>query len=305
MNPETPPEPTPVVPDTVQPEPPVAPPPTPPVDPKPVSPVPVTPEAVAPVPPEPVSPEPVAPPVEPTPAPPAPAPEAAAPVVPAPEAPAAAAPTTEPIATPVPTPAPPVAAIAPAAKTNVMAVVGLVLAFFAAPLGLILSLIALAQIKKRGEGGKGVAIAGAIIGAVGTLFLALAAGAFIFIAVSATQATAGAILVSDQYLTKVQNQDGVGAYALESPTTQTSSTADDLTTLFKTYQMGGNRTIVARNWNTANGVKTAVITYKYSSGSPKYLKVTLAETGTTWEVTDLVPSDSIDTSGTATPTPGA
>lgn len=51
-------------------------------------------------------------------------------------------------------------------KTNVLAIVGLVLSFFIAPVGLILSIVALPQIKKRGEAGKGLAIAGIIVSSV-------------------------------------------------------------------------------------------------------------------------------------------
>lgn len=51
-------------------------------------------------------------------------------------------------------------------KTNVMAIVGLVLAFIVPVLGFILSLVAKSQIKKTGEGGKGLATAGIIVSVV-------------------------------------------------------------------------------------------------------------------------------------------
>jgi uncharacterized protein YacL len=57
---------------------------------------------------------------------------------------------------------------APAAqKTNVLAIVSLVSAFFISIVGIITGHIALSQIKKTGEQGRGLAIAGLIIGYVG------------------------------------------------------------------------------------------------------------------------------------------
>jgi hypothetical protein len=49
-------------------------------------------------------------------------------------------------------------------KYNVLAIVGFVLAFFVSIGGLVVSFIALGQIKRTGERGRGLAIAGAIIG---------------------------------------------------------------------------------------------------------------------------------------------
>jgi Domain of unknown function (DUF4190) len=54
-------------------------------------------------------------------------------------------------------------------KTNTMAIVGFVCSLVIAPLGLIFGLIALGQIKKRGEKGRGWALAAVIIGAVFTV----------------------------------------------------------------------------------------------------------------------------------------
>lgn len=53
-------------------------------------------------------------------------------------------------------------------KTNTLAIVSLIAAFFVSILGIILGHIALSQIKKTGEGGRGLAIAGTIIGYVFT-----------------------------------------------------------------------------------------------------------------------------------------
>lgn len=52
-------------------------------------------------------------------------------------------------------------------KTNTLAVLSLITAFFMNLVGLILGIIALGQIKKTGEGGKGLAIAGIIISSIG------------------------------------------------------------------------------------------------------------------------------------------
>lgn len=48
-------------------------------------------------------------------------------------------------------------------KTNTMAVIAIILAFFIPFVGLILGIVALSQIKKRNEGGKGLAIASIVI----------------------------------------------------------------------------------------------------------------------------------------------
>ena len=54
-------------------------------------------------------------------------------------------------------------------KTNTFAIVSLVSAFFVSLLGIIFGHIALNQIKKTGEGGRGLALAGTILGYVFTL----------------------------------------------------------------------------------------------------------------------------------------
>ena len=67
------------------------------------------------------------------------------------------------------TSAPPSYAAAPGGgqKTNVLAIVSLVSAFFISLVAIITGHIALSQIKKTGEQGRGLAIAGLIIGYVG------------------------------------------------------------------------------------------------------------------------------------------
>jgi hypothetical protein len=54
-------------------------------------------------------------------------------------------------------------------RTNVMAILGLIFAFIFSPLGIIFSAIGLRQIKRRREGGRGLAIAGLVVSIV--LFL--------------------------------------------------------------------------------------------------------------------------------------
>lgn len=53
------------------------------------------------------------------------------------------------------------------AKTNGLAIASLVCSFFCGILGIILGIVAIGQINKTNEGGKGLAIAGIAIGAVG------------------------------------------------------------------------------------------------------------------------------------------
>jgi uncharacterized membrane protein len=51
-------------------------------------------------------------------------------------------------------------------KWNVLAIVGFILAFLVSIAGLVISIIAFVQIKKTGDKGRGLALAGIIIGAV-------------------------------------------------------------------------------------------------------------------------------------------
>src|SRR3954469_20799055 len=61
--------------------------------------------------------------------------------------------------------------------TNGMAIASLVCAFFCTPLGLIFGFIALSQIKERGQGGRGLAIAGIVISIVSLVIgIAIVAG---------------------------------------------------------------------------------------------------------------------------------
>jgi Domain of unknown function (DUF4190) len=92
-----------------------------------------------------------------------------------------------PESTPEPTPEPTPAAYAPPAapaysaapgygavpaapRTNVLAIVGFILSFFVTVAGIVVSFIALSQIKRTGEGGHGLALAGVILGFVFSFF---------------------------------------------------------------------------------------------------------------------------------------
>ncbi|KAB8294505.1 DUF4190 domain-containing protein [Bifidobacterium avesanii] len=61
---------------------------------------------------------------------------------------------------------------------NVLSIIGFALSFFIAPAGLIVSIIALAQINKSGEKSKGLAIAGIVVSAVLTLLAVIGIVAF-------------------------------------------------------------------------------------------------------------------------------
>jgi|HubBroStandDraft_5_1064220.scaffolds.fasta_scaffold532758_2 hypothetical protein len=74
---------------------------------------------------------------------------------------------TDPVA-PVPPAAPAYAPAGP--RTNVLAIVGFILAFVVTLAGIIVSAIALKQIKQTGEGGHGLALAGVILGIVFSVF---------------------------------------------------------------------------------------------------------------------------------------
>ena len=67
-----------------------------------------------------------------------------------------------------------------ARSTNTMAIVALVTSLIIAPLGIIFGHISLSQIKRSGEDGRGLAIAGTVIGYVGTVFAVLS---IVFVAV--------------------------------------------------------------------------------------------------------------------------
>lgn len=88
---------------------------------------------------------------------------------------------------PTPPPAAPYAAAPAGPRTNTLAIVSLVLAFFVSLGAVICGHIALSQIKRTGENGRGLAIAGLILGylgLVGGLILAIVWVSFFAIAAS-------------------------------------------------------------------------------------------------------------------------
>jgi hypothetical protein len=68
------------------------------------------------------------------------------------------------------------------AGTNGWAIAGLITAVLLPPVGLIISLIALGQVKKTGQKGKGLAWAGVIVGVLGTVLIIAGglSGGFLF-----------------------------------------------------------------------------------------------------------------------------
>src|SRR3954469_16996948 len=131
-------------------------------------------------------PPPSVPPVPPVPP---PAPDANVPPQPNPYAQPAAQPAAQPNPYEQPNPyGAPAYAYAPGPRTNTLAIVGLVLSFVVSIAGVICSHIALSQIKRTGEAGRGLAIAGLIVGYVFTAFGALyIIGVIIFVVFAASQ----------------------------------------------------------------------------------------------------------------------
>lgn len=70
-------------------------------------------------------------------------------------------------------------------RTNTLAIISLVAAFVAPLIGFILGFVAMSQSRKRGEGGRGLALAAVIVGGAITL---LYIGLFVVIAVLAANA---------------------------------------------------------------------------------------------------------------------
>jgi hypothetical protein len=83
----------------------------------------------------------------------------------------------------------------PAPPTNVFAIVSLVSAFFIAVVAIITGHIALSQIKKTGEQGRGLALAGLIIGyaEIGIAVLAFVVIGIIWIAAISTAVSTGSL----------------------------------------------------------------------------------------------------------------
>ncbi len=75
-----------------------------------------------------------------------------------------------------------------ATPTNTMAILALVFAFVFAPLGVVFGFVARGQIKRTGEGGAGLALAGIIVGAIVTVLVVVLI-LFLFVAVATVDST--------------------------------------------------------------------------------------------------------------------
>jgi hypothetical protein len=108
-------------------------------------------------------------------------------------------------------------------KTNALAVIGLITAFFAPLIGLVLSIIGLVQVNKRKEKGKGLAISGivasVIVGILQLLTLILIIGA-----VSSTKV---------ELVTYTNSEVGYSVKYPEGWTQETNNTSDAKDTVFK------------------------------------------------------------------------
>lgn len=65
--------------------------------------------------------------------------------------------------------------------TSTKATLGLVFAFLVAPLGLVLSIIAMKETRSGARGGHGLAVAGAVIGALGSMGWLLVAATMVWV----------------------------------------------------------------------------------------------------------------------------
>jgi hypothetical protein len=107
---------------------------------------------------------------------------------------------------PAPGPYPPYPAARP---TNTMAIVALVSSLVMAPLGIIFGHISLSQIKRSGDDGRGLALAGTVIGYVGTAFAVLGVVFFLVVmgAMSAAVHQAGS---GRRYTTPTTSHSPIG-----------------------------------------------------------------------------------------------
>ena len=95
---------------------------------------------------------------------------------------------------PTPPPSTPYGSSAPVRGTNVLAIVALILGIVIPIGGIICGPIALAQIKRTGENGRGLALAGLVIGIAFTLIAIIAVIAYV--ALIAAAVSSGAISTS-------------------------------------------------------------------------------------------------------------
>lgn len=109
-------------------------------------------------------------------------------------------------------------------RTNTLAIVALISSFFISLLGIILGHIALSQIKKSGEKGRGLALAGTIIGYVFTGLAILIVGLVLFM----FSLGIGQILMFDQAMKEQQQYQYEEPYEYEDPDDEwNEGTGDD------------------------------------------------------------------------------
>jgi hypothetical protein len=111
--------------------------------------------------------------------------------------------------------------------TNGMAIAALVGALFISPLGIVLGHIALSQIKRTGEQGRGLAVAGTIIGYIGTAIWIFCIVWLIIIANAFTSALNDIDSDYDYYTTPSYTTPSYSTYTTTaSPSYNSASTAD-------------------------------------------------------------------------------
>ncbi|WP_245819651.1 DUF4190 domain-containing protein [Rhodococcoides yunnanense] len=133
-----------------------------------------------------------------------------------------------------------------------MAIAALVGALFIAPLGIILGHISLSQIKRSGEQGRGLALAGAIIGYLGTAIWVFWIVWLIVLANSFANALDG--YDSDSYSSDLYTTPSYSSYATSaSPSYNSASTAD----VIDAASVGD---CIQRTLGTENGDGTSSVT---------------------------------------------
>jgi hypothetical protein len=223
--------------------------------------------------------EPIVPPQEPAP----PTPPAADPFAPVmPSGAAAPTPTVTAASEPLPPPPPPLVVPpgpyhAPESK-NTLGLIGLILAIVLPPVGLITSVVA----RRRSDTKLG--LAGVIVGSVETVVLV---GLFGFTAFTTLQQLSQSAKVSDQFVADVRTTNGTDGYALESPDIQAQATADQLQSLFQSYQIKTTPKEASRSLQSINGVQTATTVYNNTGGQPAYIKVSTQRLGNKWLIVGL------------------
>lgn len=104
----------------------------------------------------------------------------------------------------------------PPQRTNTMAILALIFAFLVAPLGIVFGFVARGQIRRTGEGGRGLATAGLVLGIVFTV-IGIAAVVLAVLVVAALPKTLRTADVQDQVARTTQSAAGVAPSAVHCP----------------------------------------------------------------------------------------